>query len=97
MSDMPKWVGDEVAACRKRARLSQVEMSQALDRIGVKLSQAAISKIEIGERTLTYVEAVALRGLVGFDSSAPDVVRDALAYRRILRVIGEREADAMTA
>lgn len=76
-----------VKAAREKSGLSQSELASLLG-----MSTLAVSRIETGRRQLTWEEGKALQSLIHFDTQpeASEVARDALAYRRILKVIGDQ-------
>lgn len=81
-----------VRVARERAGLSQAQLGKVLS-----LPPQTVYKIETGRRRLLWEEGKTLQVVIGFDTDAgeSEYVRDALAYRRILAVIGRREAEAV--
>lgn len=91
-------IGVAVRSARKAAGLSQTELGALMAEAGFQnwRTVTLLSRLENGERQLTWEEGLALRGLIAFSdsSSSASTASDAIAYRRILAVIGEREAAA---
>lgn len=83
-------------AARELAGLSQSELARRMTTRGFNWSQMTVSRREANEDTLRWGEGIVLREIVGYPGFTfdcdPDTAADALAYQRILRVIGEREA-----
>lgn len=60
-------IGDRVRLARKRAKpqLTQTDLAARLQIQGLRLEQAAISKIEAGNREVSDVEAAAIAKALG--------------------------------
>lgn len=60
-------VGDRVRLARKKAKppITQIDLAARLQVDGVKLEQAAISKIEAGYRVVTDIEIKAIARALG--------------------------------
>jgi len=60
-------IGDRVRLARKRAKppIAQTDLAARLQTQGLRLEQAAISKIEAGYREVTDVEAAAIAKALG--------------------------------
>tara|TARA_R100000365_G_C2719278_1_gene52280 strand:- start:527 stop:832 length:306 start_codon:yes stop_codon:yes gene_type:complete len=88
-------IGEEIKSLRTSLGISQKKLASLMREQGFQWAQATVYKIEKAQRDLTWNEGVALGRLIGF-GGRPNVeletVRDATAYRRILTVIGETEA-----
>tara|TARA_R100000426_G_scaffold65177_2_gene45482 strand:+ start:336 stop:656 length:321 start_codon:yes stop_codon:yes gene_type:complete len=89
-------IGEEVRAFRDAAGMSQQELATRMKDCGFTWAQATVWAVESGNRSLRWSEGVVLGQLIGFGTSPEnsEVVRDAIAYRRILEVVGSREANA---
>ena len=53
-------VGGRVAAARKRARLTQLDLSRRLRALGARMDRAAVAKVENGLRGVLDYELLAL-------------------------------------
>ena len=75
--------------------MAQQELADRMREQGFRWYQATVWSIEKAKRELSWNEGVALGQLIGFGglpNAELETVRDATAYRRILNVIGETEA-----
>lgn len=85
-------------AAREFAGLSQSELGRRMSDLGFGWSQMTVSRREDNENTLRWHEGIALRQIIGYpevegESVSDEITQaDARAYRRILAVIGDREA-----
>ena len=88
-------IGEEIKRLRTSLGISQTELAHRMREQGFQWHQMTVSNIENARRELTWNEGVALGQLIGFGgvpNAELETVRDATAYRRILTVIGETEA-----
>jgi len=53
-------IGKQVKKCRKRLKMSQQELSNKLELLGVYICRGSISRIEDHSRTVTDIELYAL-------------------------------------
>jgi hypothetical protein len=59
-----------VAVAREAAKMSQKQLAEAMRGAGISWSQAVVSKVERGSRTLREDEVTALTELIGFKASS---------------------------
>ena len=71
-AEMARRVGARLAAARREARLSQVDLAHELG-----AAQSRIAKLELGHRRLLYSEAIVLARLIGVPLEAFDPDHDA--------------------
>lgn len=67
--DLPSRESEGVGAARRAAELTQVELAQGMRGEGFPWTQAVVSKVERGTRSVAPAEAVALAGLIGYEPS----------------------------
>lgn len=83
---------------REAAGLSQTEVARAMKQAGYGWHQTTVGKVEMGQRSLSLEEAVALGRIVGLEAadviaavSAPgDAADDALRYARVMFSVADR-------
>ena len=90
MREIDVEIGQAVRLCRRAAGLSRTQLIAALAEYGIKWDHSQLSRVETGNRKLTWEEGWRLGDIIQFHPSAvvsPDYVREAMAYRAIAETV----------